>query len=221
MVYDFLKRIVDIVGATIALVFLSPIFLILVIAIKLDSPGPVFYIHERVTKKGQLFRLIKWRSMKLEYSTGPQYGGEAAEEYLQTILNDPKNKEEFQKFYKLSNDPRVTRVGRFLRKTSLDETPQFWNVLTGSMSLVGPRAYLPHELLSQMDVYPSIKPHVKQLLTVKPGITGPWQVGGRSNVSFDTRVAMDAEYATRRSIVYDLWIMAKTPVAVVTARGAV
>jgi lipopolysaccharide/colanic/teichoic acid biosynthesis glycosyltransferase len=210
----------DAVGATVALVLLSPIFLVIAILIKLDSKGPVFYVQERVTQKGQLFNIIKFRSMKLEYSTGAKYGGAAADQYLQQIINDPQNKEEFKKYYKLTNDPRITRIGGFLRKTSLDETPQFWNVLMGSMSLVGPRAYLPHELLTQMDVYPSIKPHVKQLLSAKPGITGPWQVGGRSSVNFDERVAMDAQYALRQSIFYDVWVILQTPVAVLTARGA-
>jgi lipopolysaccharide/colanic/teichoic acid biosynthesis glycosyltransferase len=221
MVYIACKRVIDIIGSCFALVVLSPVFLLLAVAIKIDSRGPVFYIQERVTQKGQLFKIFKFRSMKLEYSTGEKYGGIGAEQFLQKIINDPSNKAEFQKFYKLTNDPRVTRVGKFVRKTSLDETPQFLNVLVGSMSLVGPRAYLPHELLTQMDVYPSIKPYVKQLLTVKPGITGPWQIGGRSSVNFDERVEMDALYATRRSVLYDLLILFKTPLAVLTARGAV
>jgi lipopolysaccharide/colanic/teichoic acid biosynthesis glycosyltransferase len=221
MLYEITKRLIDVVGALVALVILSPVFLILAVAIKWDSPGPVFYVQERVTRRGQLFKIIKFRSMKLEYSTGAQYGGAEADKFLQEVLNDPKNKEEWKKLYKLSHDPRVTRVGKFLRKTSLDETPQFWNVLTGTMSLVGPRAYLAHELLTQMEVYPSIKPHIKQLLTAKPGITGPWQIGGRSKVKFDERVEMDAQYAIRRSIRYDALVLLKTPVAVLTGRGAV
>jgi lipopolysaccharide/colanic/teichoic acid biosynthesis glycosyltransferase len=221
MFYDVTKRVIDVIGSFMALVILSPVFFIIALAIKLDSRGPIFYIHERVTQKGQLFRIIKFRSMKLEYSAGANYGGKEAEQFLQQILQDPKNKEEFKKFYKLTNDPRVTRVGRFLRKTSLDEVPQFWNVLVGSMSLVGPRAYLPKELITQMEVYPKIKKDVKLLLTVKPGITGPWQVGGRSSINFDERVRIDAEYARRRSIWYDLIMLLKTPMAVLTARGAV
>lgn len=220
MLYDVIKRVIDIVGSLVALVIFAPIFLLIALAIKLDSPGPVFYVHERVTEKGQLFRIIKFRSMRLEYSSGSKYGGAQAEAYLKQILEDPERKREFQQFYKLKNDPRVTRVGRILRKTSLDETPQFWNVLTGSMSLVGPRAYLPSELLTQMDVYPQIKADVKQLLTVKPGITGPWQINGRSSIAFDERVRMDAEYARRRSIWYDLLILLRTPAAVLTSRGA-
>ena len=191
------------------------------VAVKLDSKGPVFYVHERVTQKGQLFKMIKFRSMKLEYSTGAKYGGEQAEKYLKEVLNDPKRQAEFKKFYKLTDDPRVTKVGKFLRKTSLDELPQFWNVLMGSMSLVGPRAYLANELLTQMEVYPTIKPDIKKLLTAKPGITGPWQIGGRSSIAFDERVAMDANYAMRRSIVYDIKILIKTPIAVILGRGAV
>jgi lipopolysaccharide/colanic/teichoic acid biosynthesis glycosyltransferase len=218
--YDTCKRIIDVVGAGIALIILSPLYLAAAIAVKLDSRGPVFYAQERVTKSFQLFTIYKFRSMKVEYSTGAKYGGAAADQYLQQIINDPKNKEEFQKHYKLTNDPRVTRVGRLLRKTSLDELPQFWNVFKGDMSLVGPRAYLAHELNTQMEVYPDIRPYVKKLLTVKPGITGPWQVGGRSTVEFDERVMIDAAYASRRSTLYDLSILLKTPLAVLTARGA-
>ena len=221
MFYDISKRVVDVVGAIVALIIFSPVYLVIAIAVKLDSKGPVFYVHERVTQKGQLFKMIKFRSMKLEYSTGAKYGGEQAEKYLKEVLNDPKRQAEFKKFYKLTDDPRVTKVGKFLRKTSLDELPQFWNVLMGSMSLVGPRAYLANELLTQMEVYPTIKPDIKKLLTAKPGITGPWQIGGRSSIAFDERVAMDATYAMRRSIVYDIKILIKTPIAVILGRGAV
>ena len=221
MLYDTTKRIIDIIGASLALVIFSLIYLVISIAVKLDSKGPVFYIHERVTQKGQLFPIIKFRSMKLEYSTGSKYGGEQAEKFLKEVLNDPRRQEEWKKYYKMSDDPRITRVGKFLRKTSLDELPQFWNVLMGSMSLVGPRAYLANELLTQMEVYPDIKPDVKNLLTAKPGITGPWQIGGRSSIAFDERVAMDAEYAMRKSILYDLKILIKTPIAVILGRGAV
>lgn len=220
MIYNILKRLVDIIGSLIALLLFSPIYLIIAIAVKLDSPGPIFYVHERVSTQGQLFPIIKFRSMKLEYSAGSKYGGDKAEEFMKQILSDPTKEAEFKKFYKLENDPRVTRVGDILRKTSLDELPQFWNVFLGHMSLVGPRAYLAKELLTQMDVYPHIKADVKQLLTVKPGITGPWQVGGRSDIPFDIRVKMDAEYARRRSILYDLFIILKTPAAVVFRRGA-
>lgn len=220
MAYLFFKRLLDIVGGLIALVLFSPLYLLIAIAVKIDSPGPIFYVHERVTSKGRLFPLVKFRSMKLEYSTGSKYGGDKAEEFLKQVLADPGKQEEFKKFYKLTDDPRVTRVGAFLRKTSLDELPQFWNVVQGHMSLVGPRAYLAKELLSQMDVYPQIKPQVKQLLTAKPGVTGPWQIGGRSSIAFDVRVAMDADYASRRSIWYDLVIIFKTPAAVLLRRGA-
>lgn len=220
MFYEIAKRLLDILGSLFALILLIPVFLLITIAVRLESPGPIFYTQERVTQRGRLFTIIKFRSMKVEYSTGVRYGGQQADAYLEEILNDPKRKADFQKFYKIKDDPRVTRVGRWLRKTSLDETPQFWNVLIGSMSLVGPRAYLAHELLTQMEVYPSIKPHVKQLLTAKPGITGAWQVSGRSSVDFDKRVEMDATYAVRRSIWYDMVILFKTPVAVLTGKGA-
>ncbi len=221
MLYKTAKRLIDIVGASIALLIFSPIYLAIAIAVKLDSRGPVFYVHERVTQRGQLFGIIKFRSMKLEYSTGSKYGGEQAEKFLKEVLNDPKRQEEWKKFYKLTDDPRITRVGKFLRKTSLDELPQFWNVFMGSMSLVGPRAYLANELLTQMEVYPGIKPDIKKLLTAKPGITGPWQIGGRSSIAFDERVAMDARYAMRQSIRYDIMILIKTPIAVLLGKGAV
>lgn len=220
MIYDILKRILDILGSLVALIIFFPVFLLIAVAVKLDSRGPVFYIHERVTVSGRLFPIIKFRSMRLEYSAGAKYGGEQAEQFLKEILSNPDKQEEFKKFYKLSDDPRVTRVGKFLRKTSLDEFPQFWNVLMGDMSLVGPRAYLAKELLTQMDVYPYIRPDVKALLTVKPGITGPWQIGGRSSIAFDERVAMDAQYARRQSVVYDIIILAKTPLAVLAGKGA-
>ena len=221
MSYDFSKRFIDVVGAGIALIVFSPLYLAIAVAVKLDSKGPVFYVHELVTQKGQLFKIIKFRSMKLEYSTGAKYGGEQAEKFLKEVLNDPKRQEEWKKFYKMSDDPRITRVGKFLRKTSLDEVPQFLNVFLRSMSLVGPRAYLANELLTQMEVYPSIKPDIKKLLTAKPGITGPWQIGGRSSISFDERVAMDARYAMLRSTRYDLMILLKTPIAVFLGKGAV
>lgn len=221
MFYEITKRLLDIIGSSVALILLSPVLLVVAIAVKLESPGPIFYTQERVTQRGRLFTIVKFRSMKMEYSTGARYGGQQADAFLEEILTDPKRKAEFQKFYKIVDDPRVTRVGRWLRRTSLDETPQFWNVLTGSMSLVGPRAYLAHELLTQMEVYPSIKPYVKQLLTAKPGITGAWQVSGRSSVDFDKRVEMDAAYAVRRSVWYDIVILLRTPFAVISGRGAV
>ena len=123
--------------------------------------------------------------------------------------------------YKLVGDPRITSAGRFLRKYSVDEFPQFLNVLKGEMSLVGPRAYLLNELLEQQEVYPDTKPLVKILFLAKPGLTGPWQVSGRSNINFDKRIRLDVAYVKRRSIVYDIWLILRTFPALVSARGAI
>jgi undecaprenyl-phosphate galactose phosphotransferase len=122
--------------------------------------------------------------------------------------------------YKLINDPRVTKVGKFIRKHSLDEVPQFFNILLGDMSLVGPRAYYPDEIKEQQQKYPDTKQAVKIVLSVKPGLTGFWQVSGRSEINFDKRIQMDAEYVKKRSIIYDLKIVAKTPWAMISGKGA-
>ncbi|MEK9207726.1 MAG: sugar transferase, partial [Patescibacteria group bacterium] len=122
--------------------------------------------------------------------------------------------------YKLKDDPRITKVGHFIRKHSLDEVPQFFNILKGEMSLVGPRAYYPDELREQQKRYPLTKNAVKIVLSVKPGLTGQWQVSGRSEVNFDKRIKMDASYVSKRSIIYDLEIIAKTPDVIVSGKGA-
>ena len=122
--------------------------------------------------------------------------------------------------YKLKDDPRITRVGRFIRKFSLDEVPQFLNILSGDMSLVGPRAYYPDELREQQKKYPQTEKSVKVVLSVKPGLTGYWQVSGRSEINFDKRIDMDANYVRRRSILYDIWIILLTPWAMISGKGA-
>jgi lipopolysaccharide/colanic/teichoic acid biosynthesis glycosyltransferase len=136
-------------------------------------------------------------------------------------LRHPELYEEYKRnSYKLENDPRIIRGGKFIRRTSIDELPQFINIFKGEMSLVGPRAYFPFELRDQQIEFPETKPYVEKLLTVKPGVTGPWQVGGRSKIGFVERTKMDAAYAERRSVLYDLYIILKTPLAVVQQRGA-
>lgn len=211
MLYDFSKRMLDIVGSLLGLVILAPIFFIIAIAIKIDSSGPVFAdIPKRVGQKGKLFRMYKFRSMV---------------EGAQEILNS--NKELLKKYkqhsYKLpiDEDPRITEAGKFIRKTSIDELPQLINILRGEMSLVGPRAYYPFELEEQQVKHPSSRKYVKIILSGKPGLTGLWQVSGRSEINFDQRVKMDAHYIQRRSILYDLWILLKTIPAVISGRGAV
>lgn len=216
MFYDFAKRTLDIVGATIALVLLLPLLAIVAIAIKLESLGPVIYAPKRVGKGGDDFKMYKFRTMKM-YKIGGKLTH--ADEYLRR--NSELYKEYKNNSYKLSEDPRLTRLGPFLRKSSIDELPQFMNILIGEMSLVGPRAYLPDELVEQQKVYPKTKPLVETLLHAKPGLTGYWQVSGRSRINFDKRIEMDAEYVKRRSISYDFELLLRTIPALLTGRGAV
>lgn len=207
MTYRISKRVIDLFGSIIGLVLFSPVFLIVAIIIKIDSPGPVIFSQERVSKWGKSFRLFKFRSMV---------------HHAENILySNPELLKEYESnSYKIKNDPRLTRSGIFLRISSIDELPQLWNVLMGDMSLVGPRAYRPVELTNQQEVYPETKRYVSTLLKCKPGITGPWQVAGRSNINFEQRVRMDAEYALRRSLWYDMLILLKTIPAVLSGDGA-
>lgn len=206
--YEFWKRVVDIVGSALGLILFSPVMLAAAVYIKLVSPGPVFAdIPLRVGKNFRKFRMYKFRSMIPD-----------AHGYLL------RHRELYEKYkknsYKLDNDPRIIAGGEFIRKYSIDELPQFINVFKGDMSLVGPRAYYPFELRDQQQRFPETKKYVKNLLTVKPGVSGPWQVGGRSDVSFTERTRIDAEYANRRSVWYDFYIILKTPYAVISAKGA-
>ena len=209
MYYDFIKRIIDIIGALIGLTICSPFLLITSIAIKLDSTGPIMAdTPMRVGKNGNLFYMYKFRSMVV-----------GAQELLQK--NPELLKQYKQNSYKIHHDPRVTRVGKYLRKFSIDELPQFINILRGEMSLVGPRAYYPFELEEQQKKYPQSRDFVKIILSSKPGLTGVWQVSGRSDINFDKRVEMDAQYVQRRSIFYDIYLVLKTVPAVLIGRGAV
>jgi lipopolysaccharide/colanic/teichoic acid biosynthesis glycosyltransferase len=209
--YFFLKRIIDIVGATIILGVFSLPSLLIALAIKLESPGPVFAdTPKRVGKDGQLFKMYKFRSMIAN-----------AHDILRTDPEFKKLLEEYKSnSFKLKNDPRVTKAGKFIRKHSLDEIPQLINVLKGEMSLVGPRAYYPDELRDQQQKFPQTKEHVHEMLSVKPGVTGVWQVSGRSEINFDKRIQMDAKYAKEKSIWYDIIIILKTPAAMIIGRGA-
>lgn len=216
MFYDFTKRLIDIIGSLFALTLTSPIILLFTALVKLTSSGPVFYTPERVGKGGKLFRMLKFRSMYMYKINGKLVH---AQKYLDTNL---KLKKEYQNnSFKLQNDPRITPIGRILRRFSIDELPQLLNVLIGDMSLVGPRAYQQDELTHQQKVYPETSKHVKIILRARPGASGPWQVSGRSFINFDSRVAMDAQYVERRSLFYDLWIIVKTPFSMIIGTGAV
>jgi len=211
MKYETAKRILDIFMAIILLIVFAPVFILVPILIRLDSPGPVFAdIPKRVGKDKKLFRMYKFLTMIAN-----------AHQLLRTDPKFRKLYEEYKKHsYKLKEDPRITRVGKFLRRFSLDELPQVFNVLRGEMSIVGPRAYYPDELEEQQKVYPESKKYVKELLKIKPGITGYWQVHGRSEINFDKRVKMDAWYARQKSILQDIIIILKTPWAMISGKGA-
>ena len=213
VLYDrFLKRLFDLVSSVILLILFFPVCLILVLLIKLDSPGPIFAdTPERVGKNGRLFKMYKFRSM--------------VENAHMLLRKDPKLRLLYEQYkknsYKLKKDPRVTILGKFMRKHSLDEIPQLINAIKGDMSLIGPRAYYPDELNDQQKKYPKTKKLVKKVLSIKPGITGYWQVSGRSEVNFDKRIAMDAAYVENRSLWYDIKILIKTPCAMISGKGAV
>lgn len=201
-----LKRSVDIIGGLSAIVLFSPILMAIALAIKLTSKGPMLFRQERVGQFGQKFTFLKFRSMYT--GNDPR----AHQDYMKSLISGQTN--ETSGVYKIKNDPRVTAVGRFLRRTSLDELPQFFNVLAGDMSLVGPRPPIPYEF----DLY--FLWQRRRLLSVKPGITGLWQVGGRSRVKFDEMVRMDLEYARTWSVLLDLKILLLTPKAMISGDGA-
>lgn len=209
--YEVSKRMVDIFSSVLLLIIFSPIIIAVAILIKLDSSGPIFAdTPERVGKNGKPFKMYKFRSMV-----------ENAHELLRSNPDYANLLEKYKKgSYKLKDDPRITHVGKFIRKHSIDEIPQLLNVLTGEMSLVGPRAYYPDELRDQQKKYPHTKDYVKVVISVKPGITGFWQVTGRSEINFDKRIEMDADYVSKRSLGYDVAIIAKTPWAMISGKGA-
>jgi len=210
--FGTLKRVMDIVGSLLALVAAAPVFAVIAIAIKATSKGPVFFSQKRIGQHGKPFVFLKFRSMKV--GNDPTIH----EEYVRRLISGkaeryPSNGNG-QGVFKLTADPRVTRLGSFLRKTSLDELPQFINVLKGDMSLVGPRPPVPYEVAAY-DVW-----HRRRLLEAKPGITGLWQVSGRSRVTFDEMVRLDLRYARACSPWMDIKILLRTPLAVVAGEGA-
>ena len=213
MIYrKYIKRIIDILGSLLGIVLFSPIMILTSIWIKIVSPGgPVLAdIPNRVGKDKKPFRFYKFRSM---YPNAHELLKKNAELYDKYVKNN----------YKLSTDedPRLIKGGRFLRKSSIDETPQFFNVLKGEMSIVGPRAYYFDEMEDQLKRFPEARKYVDEVMKVKPGITGLWQVSGRSDIGFVDRVKLDAEYAKKMSLLYDLMIILKTPYVVLTGKGAI
>ncbi len=206
------KRLMDIVGSLLALMFFSPIFLVVALAVKRTSQGPVLYRQRRVGQHGKSFWFLKFRSMYVNNDAAVH------KEYVQQLIAGKANVQPSngsgQGVYKLTKDSRITPVGGFLRKTSLDELPQFLNVLKGEMSLVGPRPPIPYEV-EAYDIW-----HRRRLLEAKPGITGLWQVSGRSRIKFDDMVRLDLQYARNWSPWMDIKILARTPAAVVLGEGA-
>ncbi len=212
MAYTIIKRLIDIVGSLVLGIFFLPICVVTAICIWLDSPGPIFAdTPQRVGKDGKLFKLYKFRSMVINAHEKLRKDPQLAKLYGEYKKNS----------YKLVKDPRVTPVGRFIRKHSIDEIPQFLNVLKGDMSLVGPRPYYPDELVDQQKKYPHTKELVTIVLSAKPGITGYWQVSGRSEVNFDKRIKMDADYVRTSSLWLEILILLKSPWAMISGKGAV
>lgn len=200
-IYDFVKRVFDIVWSLIGLIVLSPVFIILSILVKTTSEGPVFFAHKRVGKGGKTIKIYKFRSMVTN-----------AEELIKQFT--PEQKAEYEKNFKLENDPRITKVGNFMRKTSLDELPQLINILKGDISIVGPRPV--------MDVETKIYGNYRNmLLSVKPGLTGFWAANGRSHTTYTRRRAMEIYYVKNRSVLLDLKIIFKTFISVFKRVGAV
>ncbi|WP_026735809.1 sugar transferase [Fischerella sp. PCC 9605] len=190
---EFAKRLFDIVFSLSVLILFSPVYLILASLIALSSEGPIFYIQERVGKNYRPFNCIKFRTMVTN----------ADEILMQMMDTSPEMRHEFESNFKLKHDPRITTIGKFLRITSLDEFPQFWNVLKGDMSVVGPRPLVTEEL-------PKYGCHIDQILTIRPGITGLWQVSGRNDIPYPRRVQIDLHYVKFRNFWLDLWIVLKT-----------
>jgi exopolysaccharide biosynthesis polyprenyl glycosylphosphotransferase len=198
-VYRFFKRMLDIVASVIGLIVLSPVFLIVSLAIKAEDRGPIFYSQVRLGKGQRPFKMYKFRSMIVD-----------ADKKLEKLL---KQNEVEGAMFKMKEDPRITRVGRFIRKHSLDELPQLLNVLTGDMSLVGPRPPLEREVASYSE-------YDKQRLIIKPGCTGFWQVTARNDVDFEGMVNLDLEYIERSSVLFDIGILFRTVVIVFKPNGA-
>jgi len=207
-----IKRIIDIIGSLCAITLFAPVFILVAVLIKTNSPGGVFFRQERVGLYGKKFMFLKFRSMHV--NNDPTIHKEFVRNLIQGNTKDHDDGVEHIGNFKIKDDPRVTSIGRFLRKTSIDELPQFFNVLKGDMSLVGPRPPIPYEC-EEYDIW-----HRSRVLDMKPGITGLWQVDGRSATSFDDMVRMDIRYIREWSLFLDMKILFKTPLVVLTCKGA-
>lgn len=201
VLYKVCKRTIDIIGSFLGIIVLSPIFLIVAIAIKMEDPkGKIIFGHKRVGKDGKLFPCLKFRSMFAN-----------AEEMKKNFTS--AQRKEYAETFKLKDDPRITKVGKFIRKTSLDELPQLFNILKGDMTIVGPRPIVTDELKYYGE-------YDKYYMAVKPGLTGLWQVSGRSDTSYDERVELDMEYIKTRNTTKDIYIMIMTVVKVLKREGS-
>lgn len=199
-----LKRTFDIVFSCLVLLLIFPLFMAIAIIIRLTSKGPAIYAHTRIGRGGKSFNCLKFRSMYAD-----------ADSRLQQILqNDPIRAAEWEQCHKLKNDPRITPIGHFLRKTSLDELPQFLNVLKGDLSVVGPRPVV------EAEVKKYLKEKAGKILSIRPGITGLWQVSGRSNTSYANRIALDEYYIENHSFLLDLQLVLKTVPVMLMRKGA-
>lgn len=199
-VYIKIKRVIDVILASVALILLSPLFAIIAIAIKIDSKGPVFFAHKRIGKNGKIIKLYKFRSMVIN-----------AEELIKSFT--PEQMREYKENYKLTNDPRITKVGKFLRKTSLDELPQLINIINGDLSIIGPRPVVADEL----EKYGVNK---DKFLSVTPGLTGYWAANGRSNTTYEQRMKMELYYIDNLSLKMDIKVFFKTILSVLKKEGA-
>ena len=203
---NIVKRIIDVVGALVGVVALIPLTIIIYITriVLKENDGPIFYDQLRIGKDGKVFKMYKYRSMVIG----------ADEKLFKYLEENEEARKEYKEYKKLKDDPRITKIGKFLRKTSLDEFPQFINVLKGDMSLVGPRPYLPREKEDMGEYYTYI-------IKSRPGITGYWQIAGRNDVTFEDRLRMDYEYNKKKSLKTDLKLLAKTFLKVVKKEGAI
>ncbi|OKZ56310.1 MAG: exopolysaccharide biosynthesis protein [Clostridium sp. 26_21] len=198
--YIKVKRILDCILATIALIILSPIYLIIAIAVKIDSKGPIFFGHTRIGKNGKIIKIYKYRTMVTN-----------AEELIKQFT--PEQMKEYKENFKLENDPRITKVGKFLRKTSLDELPQLLNIIQGDLALIGPRPVVKKELEKYGE-------NAGKFLSVTPGLTGNWAASGRSNTTYEERMKMELWYVDNISFITDVKIFFKTIIAVIKKEGA-